>query len=125
MSARILVVDDVKEQRELAVAILTRLGYRVDAVAGGEEALAYLKDRRADLVVLDMIMDPGMDGLETYRKIIEIAPGQKAVIVSGFSETGKVRRAQELGAGAYVKKPYVLEKIGKAIRDELGGTRGR
>ena len=71
------------------------------------------------MVVLDMIMDPGMDGLDTYTKILEFHPHQKAVIVSGFSETERVVKAQELGAGAYVKKPYVLEKLGVAVRKEL------
>ena len=66
-----------------------------------------------------MIMDPGIDGLETYQRILAINPGQKAVIVSGYSETERVTKAQELGAGAYVRKPYVLEKIGAAIRREL------
>jgi CheY-like chemotaxis protein len=116
---RILVIDDVREQRDLAVSMLTRLGYRVSAVAGGEEALSFLAKEPADLIVLDMIMDPGMDGLETYRRICEIHPGQKAIIVSGFSETERVREAQRLGAGLYVKKPYVLEKIAAAVRYEL------
>ena len=64
-------------------------------------------------------MAPGIDGLETYQRVLEINPKQKAIIVSGFSETDRVREAQKLGAGAYVKKPYVMEKIGMAIRDEL------
>jgi Response regulator containing CheY-like receiver, AAA-type ATPase, and DNA-binding domains len=64
-----------------------------------------------------MIMVPGIDGLETYQRILEINPMQKAVIVSGFSETDRVREAQKLGAGAYAKKPYIMEKIGTAIRD--------
>jgi CheY-like chemotaxis protein len=115
----ILVVDDVKEQRELATAMLSRLGYRVSSVSSGEEAVTYLKANRVDLLVLDMIMDPGMDGLETYQKVLEINPKQKAIIVSGFSETDRVKKAQELGAGAYVKKPYVQEKIGLATRREL------
>lgn len=115
----ILVADDVKEQRELAMTMLTRLGYRVIAVSGGEDAVEYLRTNAADLIVLDMIMDPGMDGLETYQKIIEIRPNQKAVIVSGYSETDRVKKARELGAGAYVRKPYVMEKIGLAIRKEL------
>lgn len=114
-------VDDVAEQRELAVSMLHRLGYLVEAVPGGEEALAFLRSQAVDLVALDMIMDPGMDGLETYRRIASLCPGQKAVIVSGFSETDRVREAQSLGAGAYVRKPYVLEKIGAAIRNELDG----
>jgi signal transduction histidine kinase/ActR/RegA family two-component response regulator len=115
----ILVIDDVKEQRELAMNMLGVLGYEVAAVSSGEDALEYLKTKRADLLVLDMIMDPGMDGLETYRRVIEIHPGQKALIVSGFSETDRVREAQTLGAGAYVRKPYIMERIGLAVRKEL------
>jgi YesN/AraC family two-component response regulator len=87
--------------------------------ASGEEACEYLQSNRADILVLDMIMKPGIDGLETYRRILEIHPHQKAILVSGFSETDRVGKAQKLGAGAYVKKPYLKEKIGVAIRDEL------
>jgi DNA-binding NtrC family response regulator len=76
------------------------------------------------LILLDMIMDPGIDGLETYRRILEISPGQRAVIVSGYSETDRVRNAQQMGAGAYVKKPYVMEKIGMAVWMELNKLRG-
>ena len=64
-------------------------------------------------------MDPGIDGLETYRRILEIRPGQRAVIVSGFSETDRVKTARELGAGAYVRKPYILSALGLAVRNEL------
>ncbi len=67
----------------------------------------------------DMIMDPGIDGLETFQRILEIHPGQKASIVSGFSETDRIRQARELGAGSYVMKPYRMEKIGLAVRTEL------
>ena len=84
------VVDDVQEQRELAVSMLTRLGYEAAAVSSSEEALHCLKTNRANLIVLDMIMDPGMDGLETYRRILDSIPGQKAVIVSSFSVTQMV-----------------------------------
>jgi len=115
----ILVVDDVEEQREIASRILKKLGYSVTTVSSGEDAVNYLKDNSADLLVLDMIMDPGIDGLETYERIIELHPKQKAIIVSGFSETERVKKAQRLGAGAYVKKPYLLEKIGIAVRDLL------
>jgi YesN/AraC family two-component response regulator len=66
-----------------------------------------------------MIMTPGIDGLETYRRVLEINPKQKAIIVSGFSETDRAKDARKLGCGAFVKKPYVTEKIGVAIRNEL------
>ncbi|MBE9593525.1 MAG: response regulator, partial [Proteobacteria bacterium] len=106
----ILVVDDVEGQREIASLILKRLGYSVTSVSSGEEALDYLRNNSADLLVLDMIMDPGIDGLETYKRILELYPGQKAIIASGFSETDRVKEAQRLGAGQYIKKPYTLEK---------------
>ncbi len=115
----ILVVDDIPEQREIAAAMLRRLGYQVTTVASGEAAVDYLKTHRAHLLVLDMVMPPGMDGLETYRQIIDIHPEQKAVIASGFSESARVKQAQRLGAGAYVKKPYVMETIGLAVQAEL------
>jgi len=118
----ILVVDDVEEQRKIASGMLEELGYSVVSVSSGEEAVEYLKTHKVDLLVLDMIMDPGMDGLGTYRKILEIHPGQKAIISSGFSETGRAKELQGLGAGAYIKKPFLLEKIGVAVKKELEKT---
>jgi CheY-like chemotaxis protein len=115
----ILVVDDVRGQREIVFNLLTTLGYEVDTVSSGEEAVEYLKEHNVDLIILDMIMLPGIDGLDTYKEILELHPGQKAIIASGFSETDRVREAQRLGAGQYIKKPYTLEKIGIAVRNEL------
>ena len=116
---KVLIVDDVEQQRQIASLILRQLGYSVTVVSSGEEAVEYLKSNSVDLVVLDMIMDPGIDGLETYRRILEIRPGQKAVIVSGFSENERFKKAREIGVGGYVKKPYSVEKIGQAVRAEL------
>jgi PAS domain S-box-containing protein len=115
----ILVVDDIREQREIALKILSQLGYSVETAASGEEAIEYLRDKTVDLIVLDMIMTPGIDGLETYRRIIARYPNQKTIIASGFSETNRVKEAQRLGAGKYLKKPYTIESIGLAIRSEL------
>jgi CheY-like chemotaxis protein len=115
----LLVVDDINEQRIIAVSILTQLGYSVDAVSGGLEAIAYLKGHKAGLLVLDMIMDPGIDGLETFKRALEIVPDQKAIITSGFSETANVKKAQDLGAGEYLKKPYTIKNLGLALKKEL------
>jgi signal transduction histidine kinase/ActR/RegA family two-component response regulator len=115
----ILVVDDAREQREIAESMIRKLSYTVRSVSSGEEACDLLENDPVDLLVLDMILDAGMDGLETYEKVLKIRPGQKAIIASGFSETDRVRRALELGAGKYVKKPYTIEKLGLAIRAEL------
>jgi PAS domain S-box-containing protein len=116
---RILVVDDVESQREISCKMLDTLGYKTKAVSSGEEAIEYLKENTVDLILLDMIMDPGINGRETYERIIKIHPNQKAIITSGFAETDDVKKAQKLGAGQYIKKPLALEMIGIAVRDEL------
>ncbi|MBA3037366.1 MAG: response regulator, partial [Desulfobacterium sp.] len=115
----ILVVDDVEEQLEIANSILIKLGYSVNCISSGEKAVEYLKNNKADLLILDMIMDTGIDGLDTYRKILEVNPAQKAIIASGFSETYRVKETLRIGAGAYIKKPYTIEKIGVAVKLEL------
>ncbi len=120
----ILVVDDMEEQRYVAEGFLKKLGYSVTTVASGEEAVDYMKNRSSDLLVLDMIMEPGIDGLETYKRILKLHPGQRGIITSGFSETDRVKEAQKLGIGAYVKKPYMLEKIGMAVKKELEKKKG-
>jgi len=116
---KILIIDDEPTQRDIAARMLTALNYQPISVASGEEALCFLAENKVDLLVLDMIMAPGMNGRETYEQIIARQPGQKAIIASGFSETEEVRKAQRLGAGQYVRKPYTLEKLGLAIKKEL------
>jgi PAS domain S-box-containing protein len=115
----VLVVDDIKSQREITCNMLDVLGYRSIAISRGEKAVEYLKEHSVDILLLDMIMDPGINGRETYEKIIKIHPNQKAIIVSGFAETDEVKKVQRLGAGQYIKKPLTLQKIGMAIKEEL------
>jgi CheY-like chemotaxis protein len=119
----ILVIDDVEEQREIASTILTKLDYAVASVSSGEEAIEYMKNNSPDLLIIDMIMDPGIDGLDTYKKIIEFHPNQKAIIASGFFRTDRIGQLQKMGAGQYIKKPYTLAKIGSAVKEELGRIR--
>lgn len=115
----ILVVDDVPSQREITCHMLEKLGYNAHAVASGEAAVEYIKTRPVALLMLDMIMDPGMDGLETYRRIKQIRPDQKAILLSGFAETERVKKALDLGAYRYLKKPILFDSLGKAIREVL------
>jgi PAS domain S-box-containing protein len=118
----ILVVDDVEEQREIALEMLKKLNYHALAVSNGEDAVRHLKTHPVDLLILDMILEGGIDGLDTFKKILEFKPRQKAVIASGYSETVRVKEAQALGAGRYLKKPYLLDAIAKAINEELSNN---
>jgi CheY-like chemotaxis protein len=115
------VVDDIAAQRALAVSMLEKLGYRAESAESGEAALARVREQPFDLLILDMIMEPGMDGLETFQRIRSHTPGQKAILASGFSETDRVRRALDLGAAAYLKKPFTLPNLARAVKQALEG----
>ncbi len=117
---RILVVDDVKSQREITCAVLDRLGYTSESVSCGEEAVSYIeKNGGVDLLLIDMIMDPGMNGRETYEQIIKIQPAQKAIIASGFAETDDVRQVLAAGAAKFIRKPIIIQELGKAVKETL------
>ncbi len=121
----VLVVDDLEDQRELASLLLNNLGYKVFSAINGHEALDILNHNNVDIVLLDMIMEENFDGLDTYREIIKIKPGQKAIIASGFSETDRVKEAEKLGVGKYIRKPYTMQTLGKAIREVLDSSLSR
>jgi PAS domain S-box-containing protein len=115
----VLVVDDDPQQREIATQLLSLLNYKAVTSSSGEEAVAYLQDHTVDVLLLDMLMPPGINGLETYRQILAIHPGQKAVLASGFSESEDVKKALELGASYFVKKPYVIEQLAVVLFSTL------
>ena len=116
---RLLVVDDLEEQRLLAAHMLESLGYVVVTASGGEQALEQLAKQPFDLVLLDMIMHPGIDGLETYQRILERHPRQRAILVSGYAQTERVRKAMLLGARSYLKKPYTLASLARVVAEAL------
>ncbi len=116
---RVLIVDDVKEQRKIATDSLKLLGYHPFSVTSGEKAISFVQTHPVDLILLDMKMEPGIDGLETYRRISEHHPGQKAIIASGFSENDRVKETLNLGAGQYIRKPYTLKKLAHALKKEI------
>ena len=117
----ILVVDDDPRLRDIATRMLVYLGYSVDAVSSGEQAVEFIKAQAVDLVLLDMLMEPGMNGYQTYRTIVSHQPGQKAIITSGFSESNDVKAAIRLGVHAFLKKPYSIDQLGRMISEALGG----
>jgi len=117
---RVLVVDDEPMQRQIAEELLSRLGYAPSVAASGEAAVDMVARAAYDLVILDMIMEPGMSGRETYEAILARRPGQRALIVSGYAETEDIHATLELGACGSVLKPYTIEQLGRAVRRALG-----
>jgi len=115
----ILVVDDEPQQRDIAVQLLKSIGYQPKAVSSGEEAIEYIKNNSVDLLMLDMILEQGLNGRQTYEKILQSKPDQKAVIVSGYSESDEVKATLKLGAGSLIAKPYTKEQLAKVVFEEL------
>jgi CheY-like chemotaxis protein len=115
----ILVIDDEPTLRDIACSMLDVFGYNVTLANSGEEAVAYLQDHQVDLILLDMLMEPGIGGRETYEQIIKLHPGQKAIIASGFSESDEIKATLQLGADSFIKKPYSMDQLGMAVRDAL------
>lgn len=118
----ILVVDDEPQLRDLASQILRSMTYKVDSVCSGELAIKFVKDNPVDLIVMDMVMEPGINGRQTYEEILKLYPDQKAVVVSGFSESDDIKAALELGAGRFIKKPYSMARLGRVVKEILNSS---
>lgn len=119
---KILIVDDEPHQRDIATQILEEYGYQVQTVSSGRDAIEYIKEHVVDLVLLDMVMDPGIDGLQTYAEISAIHPGQRALVVSGFAEKDKIDKVISLGVGGFLKKPYEVENLVISVQKVLSNS---
>lgn len=115
----ILVVDDEPLQRDIAGQMLQALGYRSFSVDSGEKAIVFIQEHLVNLVLLDMIMDPGMNGRQTYEAMIRIRPGLRVIIASGYSESEDIRIVQKAGACGFLKKPYSMKQLGQMVREAL------
>lgn len=120
----IIVVDDSEQERVVAKRFLEKLGYKVTVAQHGREALKLFREGKGnkspfDLMLLDMIMSEDFDGLDTYRETLKIFPGQKCIIVSGYAQSERTHEAAMLGASQFLAKPFTLEGLAKAVRNEL------
>lgn len=116
MSAgHILVVDDEPSMRRYLQTVLELDSYQVTTASNGEEALEKVQRQTPDLVLLDMVM-PGRDGLETLKRIREIRPATKVVMISCVRDTRKVAQAMRLGAQDYLSKPVQKEEMDEVLR---------
>ena len=116
---KVLVVDDDKHQRKIACEILRVLNYEPTSIESGEKALKYLANNPTPLIILDMLMDPGINGLTTYKKILKKYPDQKVIIVSGYVEVELIKKIKKLGIKEFLSKPYTINQLGKTIKEIL------
>jgi len=122
----VLVVDDEEMVRQTAGRMLSNLGYQPVLVAGGSEALAWLRARKDPpvAVILDLAM-PGMDGRTCFREMRALHPDLRVVISSGFARNGRAQGLLDLGAREFVPKPYRTSDLARALARASGAVAGR
>ncbi|MDE0909734.1 MAG: sigma-54 dependent transcriptional regulator [Myxococcota bacterium] len=130
---RVLVIDDDPGVRDYLETLALRLGYRVTAVGDGEEALATLDESKPDIITLDAVL-PGMDGLETLRRLKQRIPDVPVVMLSGHGQARTIVEAMKLGASDFLRKPFEVEELElafqkalekHALKEEVEQLRGR
>ncbi len=121
-SARILIVDDEEEVRDLLAKVLERNGYQVTVMSNGGSALAFLEDEPVDLVLTDVRM-PGIDGMEALRSIKELRPETVVIILTGFGSIDQAVQAVKDGAYDYINKPFKIDEMLLTIQKALDDRR--
>ncbi len=119
-SPRIMVVDDEPSMLRYLQTLLEVESYNVETASSGEEALSKLQNGPPDVVLLDVLMPGGMDGLQTLEKMRERYPHLKVVMLSCVSDTRKVVQAIRLGAQDYLTKPFQKNDLEAVIELCLG-----
>jgi CheY-like chemotaxis protein len=127
--ARILVMDDEEIIRDVAGRILEKLGYEVECVCNGAEAIAAYararsKGRPFDAVIMDLTVPGGMGGKETLPKLQEIDPEVKAIVSSGYSSDPIMAEFRKYGFRGVVSKPYTIKKLGETVQSVITESGG-
>jgi PAS domain S-box-containing protein len=119
--ASVLLVEDEDVVREVASEMLERLGCRVTTARDGKEAVALFGHcpNDFDVVVLDVVM-PELSGRDTFAQLRALNPTIAAILASGYSLDGEVQGILDLGAAAFIQKPFRMAELEKVLSDVLG-----
>ena len=120
---RVLVVDDNRDLGKLTSEILKERGFRVNIAFDGVSALAKIKQESYDLMILDYRL-PGISGLTVLEKTQQIRPNLKTIMISAFGNESTKARAKELGAYAFLDKPFNIDGLVKVVKKSLNIRKG-
>ncbi|HJV17063.1 MAG TPA: response regulator [Bacillales bacterium] len=118
MNAKILIVDDQFGIRILLNEVFQKEGYETYQAANGLQALDIVKKHGPDLVLLDMKI-PGMDGIEILKRMKVIDPDIRVIIMTAYGELDTIQEAKELGAIMHFAKPFDIDDIRSAVKNNL------
>ncbi|MBU1711562.1 MAG: sigma-54 dependent transcriptional regulator [Proteobacteria bacterium] len=118
----ILIIDDDDQLRNSFKKLLAEEGYKVESAASGEAGLKIVNNEPLDLVILDMRL-PGMNGLETFKKIHGIEPKLPVIIMTAYGTTETAIETTKLGAFDYILKPFDIPGMLELIKLALNASR--
>lgn len=121
---KIMVMDDDEMVRNIAQAMLTRLGYGTELAADGKEAIAIYKrdmstDTQVDIIIMDLTIPGGMGGEEAVKEVLAIDPDAKTLVSSGYSNDPIMANYKDYGFSGAIGKPYQMQELNKVIREVL------
>ena len=118
MTRKLLIVDDEVEICEFLKSFFEDRDFKVITAHSGAKALDQMALFHPEVVLLDIQM-PGMDGLQTLKKIKEMYPEVKVIMVTAVETQEKIEEAMRLGADNYITKPLSLEYLEKDVQDKI------
>lgn len=119
--ARVLLVDDEQEFREVLSERMRILDLEVDTAAGGAEAVEMVEKKSYDAVILDLAM-PEMDGIETLQRLLEVRKEVQVIVLTGHATVQDGVKAIKLGAVDFIEKPAKLEELAEKIQKAQART---
>jgi CheY-like chemotaxis protein len=122
VSGTILVVEDMDIVRVMISTALKSHGYEVLTAASSDEAFAIASERSVDLLLTDLAMPGGMGGTELAERLTEERPEMRVLFTSGYSADEETKRAVAKTRGAFLQKPFVLDRLAQTVRDLLDGA---
>jgi two-component system response regulator (stage 0 sporulation protein F) len=117
----VLVIDDQPGIRRLLMEVLTEEGYVVATAANGYEGVQKAKELSPALILMDMKM-PGMDGIETLRELKRLGQSYRVIMMTAYGELELVTQARELGAYAYITKPFDIIALCHMVSEQIAGN---
>jgi len=122
---KLMVLDDERDICEFVKALFRKKGFSVFSALSGNEAIRKIKKIKPDIALLDIYLKKGLDGLKTLKKIREISPLCRCVMVTWDSAVSKIREAKEMGAVSYLVKPLTITELLRVVYRAVSGIRKR